>query len=287
MRLQISDKIGRPLRGAAVVLGALAAIALIALLDWTTGIEISLSILYLFPVAFASWQAGLWPGVAVAVVGAGAWLAADLGAGHEYSAAVIPYWNAAMRGIIFLVVGLLLVRLRTALDRETRLATRDALTGIGNWRHFEAVAGRELGRAQRTGRPLSLAYFDLDNFKAVNDTMGHQAGDALLVSMAAVLQRSVRTIDCVARVGGDEFAVLMPDTGPAGGRVTVERIRTGIEENLRDGCLPATLSVGLATFFQLPDSIDQMIKAADDLMYNAKRSGKNSVTELVVGELRR
>jgi diguanylate cyclase (GGDEF)-like protein len=257
-------------------------VATIGYVDHLTGTEISFSIFYLLPVAFAFWQGDLWPGVATAAAGAAAWLIADLTAGHQYTHTVIPYWNALMRGLIFLAVGLLLVRLKGALERETRLATRDALTGIGNWRHFEVVAGRELGRAGRSSKPLSVAYIDLDNFKMVNDSLGHQAGDALLVSVASVLQESVRTIDCIARLGGDEFIVLMPETEREGARVVVERIRKVVVETLKDGHWPATVSVGLVTFARVPASIDEMIQTADDLMYRAKKGGKNSVAELVV-----
>lgn len=275
---------GKP---ALIVLAAAAMAATIGYVDRLTGTEISFSIFYLLPVAFAFWRAGTWPGVAIAAVGAAVWLIADVTAGHRYAHSLIPYWNALMRGLIFLAVGLLLVRLRKALERETRLATRDALTGIGNWRHFEAVARRELGRARRSGRPLSAAYIDLDDFKTINDTFGHQAGDALLISMASALQDSVRTIDCVARLGGDEFVVLMPETDQEGACAVVERVRAVVGERVERGGWPVTLSVGLVTYERIPDSIDEVVKAADDLMYRAKKGGKNAVEKLVVGEARR
>jgi diguanylate cyclase (GGDEF)-like protein len=264
---------------------ALGAVAGIGFVDRATGGEISFSIFYLLPVSLAFWLLGLLPGVVTAAAGATVWLVADLNTGVSYSHLLIPYANALMRGIIFLAVGLLLVRLRRSLERETRLATRDALTGIGNWRHFEAVAGRELGRARRSGGPLSLVYLDLDNFKSVNDSLGHQAGDALLVSMASALQESVRTIDCVARLGGDEFAVLMPDTAAEGARAVVERMRSVIRRRLEVEEWPATVSAGLVTFVRPPASIDEMIKAADDLMYDAKKNGKDAVAGEVLGEL--
>ena len=271
-----------PSKNLLIAIGTLGIVAAIGYIDRLTGTEISFSIFYLLPVAFAFWQGGLWPGVATATVGAAAWLIADLSAGHQYTHPVIPYWNSLMRGLIFFAVGMLLVRLKRALERETHLATRDALTGIGNWRHFEAVAGRELVRARRSGTPLSVAYIDLDNFKSVNDKLGHQSGDALLVSVALVLQESVRTIDCVARLGGDEFVVLMPETEREGARVVVDRIRRMVEETLKEGHWPATLSVGQVTFMSVPASIDEMIKTADDLMYSVKKGGKNTVAELVV-----
>ena len=265
-----------------ITLGASGMVAVIGYIDHLTGTEVSISIFYLLPVAFAFWKGGLWPGVATATAGAAAWLIADLFAGHQYTHPVIPYWNALMRGLIFFTVGILLVRLKRVLERETHLATRDALTGIGNWRHFEAVAGRELGRAKRSGKPLSVAYIDLDDFKMVNDSLGHQAGDALLVSVASVLQQSVRTIDCIARLGGDEFIVLMPETGQNGARAVVARIRKMLEEALKEGHWSSTLSVGLVTFAGVPDSIDELIRKADDLMYRAKKGGKDSVAELIV-----
>jgi diguanylate cyclase (GGDEF)-like protein len=265
-----------------IALAASGMVAVIGYVDHLTGAEISFSIFYLLPVAFAFWQGGLWPGLATATAGAAAWLIADLSAGHRYSHYIIPYWNSLMRGLIFLAVGMLLVRLKRTLERETHLATRDALTGIGNWRHFETIADRELGRARRSGKPFSAAYIDIDNFKTVNDSLGHRAGDTLLVWVAQVLQESVRTIDCVARLGGDEFAVLMPETEREGARVVVERIRRMAEETAQKNYGAATLSVGLVTFMRTPASIDEMIRTADDLMYNVKKGGKNAVAELVV-----
>jgi diguanylate cyclase (GGDEF)-like protein len=265
-----------------IAFGSLGMVAAIGYIDQITGTEISFSIFYLLPVAFAFWQGGSWPGVATTTAGAAAWLIAELLSGHQYTHAVIPYWNALMRGLIFLAVGILLQRLKRALDRETHLATRDALTGIGNWRHFEAVAVRELGRAKRSGKPLSVAYIDLDDFKTVNDRLGHQVGDALLVSVASTLQDSVRTFDCVARLGGDEFIVLMPETDQEGARVVIGRIRTLLHQFLEEGHRSSTLSVGLVTFAGVPDSIDEMIRTADDMMYRAKKGGKDSVAELVV-----
>jgi diguanylate cyclase (GGDEF)-like protein len=262
-------------------------VAVIGYIDQLTGAEISFSIFYLLPVAFAFWQGGTWPGVATVAAGTAAWLIADLFTGHQYTHPVIPYWNALMRGFIFLAVGILLRRLKNALDKETRLATRDALTGIGNWRHFEAVAARELGRAKRTGKPLSVAYIDLDDFKTVNDRLGHQAGDALLVSVASTLQESVRTFDCVARLGGDEFIVLMPETDRKGARAVIERVRTLLHNYFEEERLPSTLSIGLATFVDVPASIDVMIKSADDLMYRVKKSGKDSVAALSIREKKR
>jgi diguanylate cyclase (GGDEF)-like protein len=261
---------------------SLGLVAVFGYIDRLTGTEISFSIFYLLPVALAFWQGGLWSGIATATGGTAAWLIADLAASRQYTYPVVPYWNALMRGLIFFSVGMLLWRLKRALDRETHLATRDALTGIGNWRHFEAVAGRELGRARRTGNPLSVAYIDLDDFKMVNDRLGHPAGDALLVSLASILQDSVRTFDCVARLGGDEFIVLMPETEQKGARIVVERIRKRVDESIRRNHGGSTLSVGLATFVNPPASIGELIKTADDLMYSAKKRGKNSVAMRVV-----
>jgi diguanylate cyclase (GGDEF)-like protein len=141
---------------------------------------------------------------------------------------------------------------------------------------------RELGRAERSGKPLSVAYIDVDDFKTVNDRLGHQAGDALLVSVALTLQESVRTFDCIARLGGDEFIVLMPEIDQEGARVVVERIRRMLDEIFREGHWSSTLSVGLVTFVSVPASIDEIIKAADDLMYSAKKGGKNLVAERIV-----
>jgi diguanylate cyclase (GGDEF)-like protein len=170
-------------------------------------------------------------------------------------------------------------RLHRVVERQ---AVTDALTGLANRRQFYEVLGREYERAQRFGQPVSLILLDIDDFKQINDSRGHLAGDAVLHSVAATVAEVIREIDLASRYGGEEFAVLLPQTGPEGAAHLAERLRSEIAaRSIRFGTeeiAGVTASFGVAAG---PD--DQMtqidlIASADAALYQAKREGKNHVT---------
>ena len=140
---------------------------------------------------------------------------------------------------------------------------------------------RETKRASRSGRPLSLLFIDLDGFKGVNDSHGHLAGSAALVEAAAVIRISARETDIVARFGGDEFALVLPETGSEGAAMVGERIRDKIAAHRflrKDGLdIKLSVSVGVATLPDVAASAEQLVKAADEAMYWVKEHGKNNV----------
>lgn len=167
-------------------------------------------------------------------------------------------------------------------QRAEALSVTDDLTQLYNSRYLAQVLRRETKRASRSARPLSLLFMDLDGFKSVNDTHGHLAGSAALVEAAGVIRASARETDIVARFGGDEFALVLPDTGSGGAVAVGERIREKIAAHrfLRgDGLdVALTVSVGVATLPDVATSAEQLIKAADQAMYLVKERGKNGVT---------
>jgi diguanylate cyclase (GGDEF)-like protein len=167
------------------------------------------------------------------------------------------------------------------LQRVEALSVTDDLTQLYNSRYLNQVLRREAKRASRSGRPLSLLFIDLDGFKGVNDTHGHLAGSASLVEAAGVIRRSARETDVVARFGGDEFALILPDTGSEGAAAVGERIRERIAEHAfltGEGLdIHLTVSVGVATLPDVAASAEELIKAADLAMYRVKESGKNNV----------
>src|SRR5581483_6058109 len=223
-------------------------------------------IFYLLPVAGAAWYGGRGPGAAVAVAGGLAWMLADAVSHGAYAHPAVPYWNAGLRLAALLAVAEAVARLHAAVAAAQALARTDDLTGVPNRRSFYEVAEREIARARRYPRPFSVVYLDLDDFKTVNDRLGHVAGDAVLRSVARVL-------------GGDEFLVLLPETGAAPARLAVDKLREALA-----GIVPAhgwrlTASVGVVTFLVPPDSPDVLLAAADRLMYAAKRAGKNRVAQ--------
>ena len=167
------------------------------------------------------------------------------------------------------------------LKRAEALSVTDDLTHLFNSRYLNSMLHRETKRASRSGRPLSLLFIDLDGFKSVNDTHGHLSGSRALVEAAAVIKGSARETDVVARFGGDEFAVVLPDTGGEGAFAVGERVRERIAAHnflARDGLdIRLTASVGLATLPDVAASAEELMAAADKAMYGVKDSGKNGI----------
>lgn len=168
------------------------------------------------------------------------------------------------------------------LSRELRtLATTDPLTQIANRRHFDELMRVELERARRNGAPLSLAIIDIDHFKRINDRFGHQTGDQALTGLVGEIQRSLRDTDIFARLGGEEFALLLPHTNVAGAHEFAERIRHLVEVNpiAIEGQPPLmiTVSVGVAEWHVGEDDFDPVMGRADQALYDAKANGRNRV----------
>ncbi len=156
-----------------------------------------------------------------------------------------------------------------------RLATRDSLTGLANRRLFDESFEREIARAERLVVPLSLVVFDIDHFKHVNDSYGHQTGDTVLCEVADSLATNTKALDVVARLGGDEFVVLLPGCAHDDALMVAERIRRELAR--RGGNAPITLSAGVATFPIHASDRGHLISAADTALYEAKRRGRDCV----------
>lgn len=172
-------------------------------------------------------------------------------------------------------------RLRSNYEESIALASTDALTGVYNRRYLDAHLDQMLNRAHEEKKSLSIAFCDIDHFKNLNDTYGHPAGDAVLVEFSKRLQRNLRSFDLVARMGGEEFVVLMPDTQTERAERIAERLRQRIEETpflLPGGeSVRVTISVGVTTSVETDDFGSDLVKRADDAMYRAKKSGRNRV----------
>ena len=168
------------------------------------------------------------------------------------------------------------------LGRVEALSVTDDLTSLYNSRYLNQVLHRESKRASRSGRPLSLLFVDLDGFKQVNDRFGHLCGSRALVEAAAVIRRCARETDVTARFGGDEFALVLPDTGSEGAVSVADRVRERVAAHaflkVSDGLdIRLTASVGVATLPDVAATAEDLIKAADTAMYRVKDHGKNGV----------
>lgn len=267
-------------RALVVALGLLA-VAALATLDYAVGPELGLSLFYAVPVFLVARRAGLLPGIGLTAAAAVAWAVANAEAGATYTRGWIQYWNALTR-LGFFGMTVAVARMRSGLEAEAARARRDPLTGLLNRRGFLEVARQEVERSRRYGRPLTLAYLDCDDFKVVNDTHGHAAGDRLLRAVAAVMRGSSRTLDVAARLGGDEFVLLLPETEAQEAREALERLMARVRTGLDAQGWPASLSIGAVTLERATHSVEAILEIADRVMYRAKQRGKARLEQDVI-----
>jgi len=257
------------------VTAAVLFLTLVALLDCQSQSRFSIYLLYFLPVAACAWSCGFSYGILMAVAGTVAWYEIDLVRGPT-SFLPVAVCNGILRFGMLAFTSSLLSRLHASILRERLLARTDPLTGAANGRTFYEDAEAEVERARRQVRPLTLAYLDLDNFKLLNDQLGHAAGDAALVRLAQTLRINLRRADLLARLGGDEFALLLPETDFKGAVTLLNRLHERVSQDMVLAGWPVTLSIGAITF-DLPLDLDKMIQQADALMYRAKSKGKGRV----------
>jgi diguanylate cyclase (GGDEF)-like protein len=270
-------------RALGVTVASLTVVLLIGWLDHATGPDIGFSLFYLLPIAASAWFGGRGSTIVVAFVAAASWLAADLGwRVRSDTALAISFWNAFTRLVIFASEGMFIAvlkedreKLRRLAEREYVLARTDATTGLPNTRAFLERGALELLR----GVPLATLYIDLDNFKVFNDRLGHAAGDDILMEVARVLRESVEEDDFAARIGGDEFAVLLcsgaDDLRARRVSETIADRISGLAAAYGDMGFGAT--IGVALFHEPPQTAELLLRSADEAMYRGKVQGKGRV----------
>jgi diguanylate cyclase (GGDEF)-like protein len=240
----------------------------------------SLSLFYLVPICFVAVRTGRIAGLIMSVFGAVVLFLVEDSLRPPALQVLVLVWNVVLRWGFFVLAVIILTELQNSLRREEVLSRSDSTTGLANGRHFTEVLEVELSRLHRYQHPFSMAYIDLDNFKGVNDSFGHTVGDHLLSEVACALKEGVRTADTVARLGGDEFAILFPETPQPEARTVLDRLKEAVENMTRNRGWRVTMSVGLVTFNSSPACAEDVIKAADDLMYAVKHAGKAGIREL-------
>jgi diguanylate cyclase (GGDEF)-like protein len=205
-------------------------------------------------------------------------------ADHELLGVVAVEWGAHRARIPATTVGVLsqacshaavALRTRALLNEVERLAAGDPLTGLANRRVFEDALAREVERSRRTGQPVTLALFDVDHFKSINDTFGHPAGDGVLKGVAAALAANTKGFDLPVRLGGDEFAVVLPGCAADRAGAVTERLRTHAAGAIPAGARAGDVSAGVATLPDDATDAQALLAAADAALYAAKRSGRS------------
>lgn len=259
-------------------------ICALGIIDHLTGYEISFSIFYIFPITIGAWYADRRSGYILCYFSAVVWYVVDYSSGHRFSNPLIPYWNAFVRAGFFVIISYLVSLVKYNYEIEKELARTDSLTGVMNLRVFSEISEALFKVAGRSKCSISICYIDVDNFKYLNDTFGHDEGDRVLIAVATTLKLAVRKSDLVGRLGGDEFAVLLYDTDLSGAKTFTNRILDRLHIGTSDTKSKIGFSIGVAIFSTSPSSTQEAIKFADTLMYRAKRLGGN---QIVYGDLKK
>lgn len=270
-------------------------VALIGLADYLTGSDLNVSVFYILPVSVAAWAFGRRAGLLVGILCALVWAAQLMYTDFERVLAhpLTASWNTASRLITYSIIALMLGDIRRHYIHERRQARYDDLTGALQGRAFRDLLDLEIERARRLGRRLTLAYVDLDGFKALNDMHGHAAGDTALRGFAQAVGTVLGPFDHFARIGGDEFLLLLSERDHGNCRIAVETLHQQLADALATLGYPLTCSMG--ALLVDPDIVAapyELVRRADDLMYQAKRAGKNQLrigrsTDLIAGTMYR
>lgn len=247
-------------------------------LDYHTGVEASFSVFYLLPISVMAWYVRSFACYIYSIVAAVVWDYSNVLAGEVLSHPAFYLWNGTVRLAFFLTVSSLLRQLREQLAREREFSRRDYRTGLWNARAFKEALAVEHVRALRQNEPFSLAFLDLDHFKSVNDTRGHEEGDRVLAYVADTLTSSLRRSDVIARLGGDEFVIILPGCDGEAASQVGDKLVKSIRRMSQDNDWPVTASVGVLVHSspQRGDDLKALLRLSDDLMYRVKQQGRDS-----------
>lgn len=254
------------------ILVGIAWTALFGILDMFASPNVSFSFLYLFPIAFVTWFGGNRAGFLIALTCGTLWSADDIMHHNVFSV-----WNILSTFAVFCTVSVVLSKTHDMWVKQKELSENDPLTGVLNIRAFSELVEYEIFRHQREDAPFSIAYLDIDNFKAVNDRFGHKRGDDLLKSVVMNIVESLRKTDVVARVGGDEFIIFLPATDHVAVKTVMEKVWERLHTLTESDHLETTFSIGVITYSDRVCRLEEIISIADSLMYEVKNSGKNNI----------
>lgn len=254
----------------------LAAVASLGFLHTATDTVYAFSSAIILPVVAVAWTGGRRDGFIFSMLAAIMWVSADVSSGQKFSSGWIPIVNCLTRFATYGLISYLIDQVRTLLARVQEMARHDPLTTLLNRGAFFEAGDAEANRCQRYGHHIAVAFLDLDDFKHLNDSRGHGAGDRALKAVAVALQGTLRTTDYVARLGGDEFAVLLPEIGYNAATEAGHKIAAAVNTAMKEFS-PVSVSVGIAWFENAECGFPAMLGSADALMYEIKRGGKHGV----------
>lgn len=273
-----------PRSPAAIISFSFSFLLLLGWIDMATG-DYSLIVFYLVPVSLVAWFIGIRSGILFCVLSVAVRIIADESStSFSFSHSILHYWNDLIEFLFLLIMSVLFYALRKNLDNEKELASRDPLTGALNRRSFFDLAEYEIKRSHRYGLPFTIAYIDLDNFKGINDQFGHRIGDQLLVTVVSTFRSNIRSTDILARFGGDEFVILLPETSREAASMFLDKMHSHLDLVMKQNGWPVSFSIGAATYPKAPATADEAIHKADELMYQVKNSGKSRLLHREISE---
>ena len=244
----------------------------VAVGDYLTGPELSFSLFYLIPIFIFSWKISGKAGIISSFFCAAVWVTVEVMTGED-SNPFVYFWNMIIRLGFFLLPAVLL----KTIEQERRLARTDSLTGAVTNRYFIDILQNEIERSKRYGNFFTVVFIDVDNFKVINDTFGHAFGDLVLQTIVGLMTKYLRKTDLIARVGGDEFAILMPETDSIAAQTAITNLTTKMSDDLTAMKYPITFSIGVLSLSASDLSADKVLGTADKMMYMVKNNGKNNV----------
>jgi len=266
-----------------LLMAGYALVFLLAFIDYLTG-ELSFILFYLIPVFLVAWFVGKRSGLFICMSCSIASFIDKLLEHPASSPQFLHSWDFIIETSYLFMLGLMFSTLREKHDQEKKLARIDPLTRALNRRYLYELAEQEIYRSSRYNRSFTVAYIDLDNFKTVNDKKGHHVGDDLLCIVADTIQDNVRYADIVARIGGDEFVIILPETGAEHALSAITKLQGKLAAAMESRGWPVTFSIGMVTYNVPPESVDEMLKKADDLMYAVKSDNKNGLKHAIINE---
>lgn len=258
----------------AISVTSIIAVILVSFLSYYTG-DFSLEVIYALAILFPSWYAGRLQGLIVTVFsGAGIILSYYF---FNAQSLAMHYVNMGLEIVVLTTISLLTSTLRDHHLNAEYLASYDSLTGVSNRNSFFLLAQQILHEASRYKRPFTVAFFDLDNFKQVNDRKGHLEGDKALKLVADVIRSNLRQADIVARFGGDEFVVLLPETDHSVADSVLRKLQSKLLDTMKENNWPITFSIGAVTCKSFHFTIDELLHLADSYLYSVKSLSKNDI----------